>query len=160
MRSSSPACWLAGVRAEVTARDGPGEYPERRPQRAVRDHRKDAGLAPLLVDGRPVVVGGDESPAIARRLEPVAVDVADRRPDGADDGPGDLLVRFECRDSHRDVILAEWGVIERLAIHVDDERVTDGAYPPPGAVHQHSGPVHGHVPVPGAENSEDGRQLP
>src|SRR5260370_32660128 len=114
MRSSSPACWLAGVRAEVTARDGPGEYPERRPQRAVRDHRKDAGLAPLLVDGRPVVEGCDESPAIARRLEPAAVDVADWRPDGPDDVPGVIPVRFAWRESHRDVILAQRAVTARL----------------------------------------------
>ena len=58
---------------------------------------KMSGLLPLRVDVGPVVVGGHER-AVVGRLEPVAVHVADRRLDLAEDRPGDLAVRLEGRD--------------------------------------------------------------
>ncbi len=58
-------------------------------------------------------------------LEPVAVDVADLRPDLTQHRPGDQLVLLEFADGDGDVVLAEFRkVVEGFTIHVHDEAVT------------------------------------
>ncbi len=57
------------------------------------------------------------------------------------DGPGDQPVLVELADRDGDVVLAHGVVVERLAIHVYDEGVTDGARRIAIGVLQHAGGV-------------------
>ena len=63
----------------------------------------------------------------ARRLEPVAVHVAQRGLEPPLDGPGDLVLRYEHRDDNLDVIVLPWQVAQCPPVQVDGEPVPDGA---------------------------------
>ena len=76
----------------------------------------------LWLDGRPVVVRGDQRPFL-NRLQPVAVHMA--KVELTFDLPGDLAVRLQCHDPHGDVVEAERVIVESLAVHVHHERVAD-----------------------------------
>src|SRR5918993_158386 len=139
-----------------TARDRAGEDAERGPQGRLRDDREDLGVAPDRVDARPVVVGGHQRGAVLRRLEGVAVDVADLRAERALDRPRDLAVLLEGGDDDGDVVLAERVVVERLPVHVDDEPIADRADRRPLGGQQHPGAVDGHVPPGIGQHPEHG----
>src|SRR6478672_563809 len=87
-----------------------GQDPERGPQRALRDHREDGGVLPVLPGRRPVVVGRYER-ALLDGLQPVAVHVAEVQL--AADSPGNFLVRLERDDFDGDVVETERIVVER-----------------------------------------------
>src|SRR5262249_22700463 len=74
----------------------------------------------------------------------------------AENRPGDLAIRFERDDLDRHVVETEREVVERLAIHVDHETVTDRRDGLAFGIHQHAGAVDGDVALWIAESFEDG----
>ncbi len=82
----------------------------------------------VRVDLGPVVVGGDAG-RVPLRLEPVAVDVPELWSDLTEDRPGDLAVGYVFGDGDRHVVLPKRVVVQRLAVHVDDEGVPTAARP-------------------------------
>src|SRR6266851_2677557 len=146
----------SGRRAAVAPGDRPGQYPQGGPQRPFRYHGEDPGCLPGRVDGRPVVVRGHER-AAGDGLEHIAVDVADLRADLAEDRPRDLMVGHQGHDGDGYVIAAHRVVVQRLAIHMNDEAVPDGAHGLAGGVHQHPGAIDRHVSLRVAQYPEDRR---
>ena len=71
--------------------------------------------------------------------------------------PGDLAVALERDDVDGHVVLAEREVVERLPVHVDDERVADLLGGLTGEALQHPGRVDGDVACRAAHDVEDGR---
>ena len=102
----------------------------------------------------PVVVGRDVGDAVLAGLQPVPVEVRNR--DVGAEVPSDLLVAFEDGDVDGHVVLAERDVVERLAIHVDDERVPHLLGRFAGEILQHPGAVDGHVARRATQDVEDG----
>ena len=88
----------------------------------------------------------------------IAVDMADLRFELPGDRPGDQCVGLELGDLHRHVVAAELReVVERLAIHVNDERVSDGGDDLAVGGLQHSRGVDRDVTLRVAQHGEDVR---
>src|SRR5581483_6352397 len=142
--------------ARVAAPGSAIENAERRTQCGLGDHREDRGLPPLRVDARPVVERSDDRAVICGRLEVIAVHMPDLRPNPAQHRPRDEPILLELNNAHSDVVAAQFGeVVERLAIHVDDELVTDRGDGIAVGVLQHARRVDRDVSLWVTEDGED-----
>src|ERR1700691_3976851 len=125
----------------IASADRTVENAQSRPQRALRQNRENSGVSPLRVDARPVVERGDHrARGVVGRLELIAVDVPDLGAELAENRPRDQPILFELLDLDGDVIFAELRIIvQRRAVHVDHEAVTDGLYRIAFGVLEHAG---------------------
>src|SRR6185437_12823324 len=93
------------------------------------------------------------------RLELVAVHMTDLRLDLSDDRPRDRTILLVARDDDGDVVLAHRVVVERLAVHVDDELVAHLRRRLTRRALQHARAVDGHVALRVAQHREDARRV-
>ena len=82
-----------------------------------------------------------------RGLEAIAVAMIEWRLHRADDGPFDPPVLLEAGDDDAHLVLAHRKVVERLAIHVDHELITNRTHRRPLGALQHAGTVDGDMAV-------------
>lgn len=89
------------------------------------------------------------------RRERVAVHMADRWLDLTEHRPRDQAVLLELLDLDGDVVLAQLRkVVQRLAIHVHDEAVTDAAHRIAVGILEHPGRIDRHVALRVAQHGE------
>ncbi len=85
---TAPTLGFRAGSARITTGYGACKDTERGFERSFGDDGKDSCLPPGGTDIRPVVVRGHEGTvAVVGRLDPISVDVPDRRSDSSEDGP-------------------------------------------------------------------------